>query len=363
MKTYYVRRTGEEDYLQHWGLKSAHKYIAKLDLGGKFRYFYSQAEIEAYKAAKAAGNALNNTYKVVRKGATDAMNAANKQISTWRRKAKHAVGLYAREDMNRKWNSAASDRDPRSKAHSNKMNRWFEARKKYEKTPLGRLESAKNQAVENAQQAWYRAEKGLNKAGRDVSVAANRTVKDVKKAVGLTDRKIRDNAVAGYEAAKQKYGDRFDHSTGKDHPNVNTARTVVNKAIKNYEKTPLAKAEHLVNGVKNLSGEAGNAIERSAPVRAARGMAENAQAAIRRASDPSKPQKYGVNIIRDGKPTAAQLSSMHYKEKAARTKAKTIPSGVNPATVRSLKSSGKSYAQIAAQLGISESQVARILKR
>lgn len=63
--------------------------------------------------------------------------------------------------MNRKWNSAASDRDPRSKAHSNKMNRWFEARKKYEKTPLGRLESAKNQAVENAQQAWYRAEKAI----------------------------------------------------------------------------------------------------------------------------------------------------------------------------------------------------------
>lgn len=194
MKTYHVRRVGDDEYLQHWNLKGAHKYIAKIDLGGKFRYFYNQAEIEAYKAAKAAGGAINRAvgqagkniqgaYKVVRKGAQDAMNNAGREISSWKRKASKAIGLDARKDMNRKWDALGKTASgPYSRAHQNKANRWFESRQAYEKTPLGRLESAKNRAVENAQQALYSAQRKAGSIGKNASKAAGDAYKVVRKA-------------------------------------------------------------------------------------------------------------------------------------------------------------------------------------
>ena len=54
MSNYYVRRTGDDsDYLAHSG---RFKYITKLNIGGKVRYIYDQAQLAAARAGRAAGN-------------------------------------------------------------------------------------------------------------------------------------------------------------------------------------------------------------------------------------------------------------------------------------------------------------------
>lgn len=239
MKTYHVRRVGDDDYLQHWSLKGAHKYIAKIDLGGKFRYFYNQAEIEAYKAAKAAGGAINKAvgqagkniqgaYRVVRKGAQDAMNNAGREISSWKRKASKVIGLDARKDMNRKWGALEKTASGiGSKAHENKLNRWFDSRQAYEKTPLGRLESAKNRAVENAQQAWYGIEKKAGALGKDASKAASDAYKVVRKAADDAG-----NAVKGAQK------------------NVQNAAATVGKNVTGAVKNAQKQVENTVKGAK-----------------------------------------------------------------------------------------------------------------
>lgn len=59
MQTYCVRRI-RDDCFEHASPKGQprqhHKYIARIDFGGKMRYFYTQAEIDAYKKAKTAGS-------------------------------------------------------------------------------------------------------------------------------------------------------------------------------------------------------------------------------------------------------------------------------------------------------------------
>ena len=190
MGEYYgVRRTGDEPYIEHLGVpkgwtKQGHKYLARLvsSTGKGYRYIYSQAELAAAKAGKLgnkAGKAANSAYKTVRKNVNNAVTGAKKSL-----------GVYARRDMNRKWDALGTTRNPYSKAKSNKLERFMAARRAYEKTPLGRVESFKNRTIENAQQAYYGAEKKAKRLAKAVGDAAseagrqaNKTYKAARKGV------------------------------------------------------------------------------------------------------------------------------------------------------------------------------------
>lgn len=97
---YYVHRVG--DYLEHTvrekgGERANHKYVARVNVGGRFRYFYTSQELAAYRSgkkvgrAKAEGQASENnrlkrsnsssTIKVIRK---DGSSQSVKPIKTSR---------------------------------------------------------------------------------------------------------------------------------------------------------------------------------------------------------------------------------------------------------------------------------------
>lgn len=66
------------DEIYHAGQRKNHKYIARIDLGDKFRYFYSQAEIAAYEAARRAGQAVDKAVDAAKEGASKAADATRK---------------------------------------------------------------------------------------------------------------------------------------------------------------------------------------------------------------------------------------------------------------------------------------------
>ena len=98
MTIYKVQR---DDYLEHFGFKKKHKYIKKIGTGKDARYFYSQAEIDAYLAGQkssienAASNIATNAKNMLQNKANDISNAINKYRSksiTVGDKAKAAAG-------------------------------------------------------------------------------------------------------------------------------------------------------------------------------------------------------------------------------------------------------------------------------
>ena len=57
---YYVHRSGEvlEHALRERGAERAnHKYYARVNVGGRFRYFYTPQELAAYRSGKKVGRA------------------------------------------------------------------------------------------------------------------------------------------------------------------------------------------------------------------------------------------------------------------------------------------------------------------
>lgn len=57
---YYVHRSGEvlEHALRERGAERAnHKYVARVNVGGRFRYFYTPQELAAYRSGKKVGRA------------------------------------------------------------------------------------------------------------------------------------------------------------------------------------------------------------------------------------------------------------------------------------------------------------------
>lgn len=197
MSNYYVHRSGEDEHLEHSifqkGVRGSHKYIARMNIGGKMRYFYDPRELAVFKAG---GRALGSARKAVG-GAGRAVGGA---IANVRRNAssfvdRNITGASAKRAAaaeRKRWktqesnynNSGARARATRAKKNSEAYER------KYNKSLFGRIEnagkritnvgnSARN-AVGNA--AGQAAKAGKNFAG-SVSKEAYRTARKTKRKV------------------------------------------------------------------------------------------------------------------------------------------------------------------------------------
>lgn len=75
MSNYYVRRTGDDEYLEHsWAdiKRGVHKYLAKINVGGRVRYIYNQAQLAAARAGGAVSNARRSAGQFIDKNITGA---------------------------------------------------------------------------------------------------------------------------------------------------------------------------------------------------------------------------------------------------------------------------------------------------
>ena len=283
MSNYYVRRTNKyDDELAHslggWlkrRAQGAHKYIAKIPIGGKMRYFYTQAELAAYKAGKTVGKdaarvagkatgVSKAAYSVVRKGAgrvaggarslvtstgqrvralpgnvRDTAGKAGTLITGAGRRVRSTASGFANEFANRTGLTARSQRDNAA----NPLER-------YDRTPLGAAEGAIRGAGRRAGELAGRARSAASSAANTVGGAANRAANAVADATGYSARKKSNSA---------------------------PSRSMRNRAQAQYNNSPMGRVE---NAVKSAPGRAKSAA--SAAGKAISGAAGRAGKTVRR---------------------------------------------------------------------------------
>lgn len=123
------RRPLRSDEIYHsWLSKGAqkknHKYIARINLGDKFRYFYDMAQLAAYNAAKAGGQAVDKVqdaakniydYKITGQGykrdAKALRREAGKQVKEMYDRKRDAINAHSEQDSPRYRNTSQEMRN------------------------------------------------------------------------------------------------------------------------------------------------------------------------------------------------------------------------------------------------------------
>lgn len=286
MSNYYVRRNN--DYLEHSVLSNvrsgAHKYIAKLNVGGKVRYIYNAAQL----AAARAGGAISN----VRRKAENAIGITARNEAERLRKRNYRLGSY----IEKKRGGNSNNYNPNDKS-AQAINReiartgirTLKAYDRYNKTPLGRAENLANRARTTVGEAAskaaragksfagsvtkeaYRVGKSATKAGKkfagSVGKSASRTASKIanragdvvgnisskaRKVTNDTKRKIADKsgvtAKKAYKQAERVYKSNTSNKWNpydREHSTHGKARQkdAMERAKKLYQKTPLARVE------------------------------------------------------------------------------------------------------------------------
>lgn len=177
MGEYYgVRMKNDPDgeYLQHWGvpkgfMREGHKYLARLVTPSGYRYLYTQAQVAAAKAGKAIGNAIG-------------LNQRNRAQQATARAQRISGGNKGREQSVQGIKRARMAKATAKRAQS-----------AYDKTLLGRAEKAR----ENAGRA-------ISGAGRAISDAVNRPLRNAIGNTATMKRIDQAQAKRGRNARKEK---------------------------------------------------------------------------------------------------------------------------------------------------------------
>lgn len=143
------RRPLRSDELYHfWGIPKGgkaknHKYIARINLGDKFRYFYDMAQLAAYNAAKAGGQVVNTVKKAADNVSEIAYNSAHRQD------LKSAMNSHKRHQT--EWNEMANRMSQRGvvpvyerKIANEYGHQYEDAKKRYDNSIGGKAEKVAN---------------------------------------------------------------------------------------------------------------------------------------------------------------------------------------------------------------------------
>ena len=241
MSNYYVHRSGEDEYLEHSifqkGVRGSHKYIARMNIGGKMRYFYDPRELAVFKAG---GRALGGARKAVG-GAGKAVGGA---IANVRRNAssfvdRHITGASAKRAAaaeRKRWktqesnynNSGARSRATRAKKNSEAYER------KYNKSLFGRIENA-GKRIANAGSS---ARKAMGNAAGQASRAGKNFAGSISKAAYNAPGAVRrgvDRHITGASAKRAAAAERKRWKTQESNYNNSGARSRATRAKKNSE--------------------------------------------------------------------------------------------------------------------------------
>ena len=187
MSEYYaVVREGQDDHLEHlFGFgsrkgsqKANHKYVARVQVGNGWKYFYSTAELAAYKAGGAA-KAVGNTAKGAARAVGNAVGIDKKRDLDKKFKESERIrkGIaYARGKYN-----AYNPDDPieraRNSAYKRSTEKVIKARDAYNKTLLGKADAAgdlaKRAARASAKAVGNAAKGSANAAINAINTAGN----------------------------------------------------------------------------------------------------------------------------------------------------------------------------------------------
>ena len=327
MSNYYVHRNHDyDDELAHslggWikrRAQGAHKYIAKIPVGGKMRYFYTQAELAAYKAGKTVSKAATNVNNRLTVGRAQARYTVKRISDTARAKVGNAVNNLTGASAKKQMNAAKAKADySLSKVRAAKgtdnydsavnrargnMKVYNEAKNRYDKSLLGRAE----RAGKTIGGAAGKAREGVLDAGGKAVRALRGGAGKVRGAAG----KARDAAVdaIGYKKRaaaqlKTNYANGLSRSKVYDPEAHRTARV----AQKEYNRTLMGRAEGAARAVGSAASSVGKKVSKTAG---------KASGAVR--STAKKAKQAAVDTIGYKKRAAAQLKT-NYANGLSRSK-------------------------------------------
>ena len=263
MSNYYVHRNHDyDDELAHslggWikrRAQGAHKYIAKIPVGGKMRYFYTQAELAAYKAGKTVSKGATAVRNGVTSGVSKASYAVRRAAGKAGTAVANATGYSAKQRADRlqafanRQTVRAKNGKPGSMDRVNAYGLKYtaegaarKARKAYEISPLGKLEKTVKGIPGKARDARLKvtdaAGKVRNVAARTarrganaVSGAAGKAREGVLDAGGKTVKALRGGADAVGKTAKRA-GSAVSGAAGKAKSAASSAAGTVRKTAR-----------------------------------------------------------------------------------------------------------------------------------
>ena len=271
MSNYYVHRNHDyDDELAHslggWikrRAQGAHKYIAKIPVGGKMRYFYTQAELAAYKAGKTVSKGVTAVRNGMMNGVSKASYAVRRATGKAGTAVANATGYSAKQRADRlqafanRQTVRAKNGKPGSMERVNAYGLKYtaegaarKARKAYEISPLGKLEKTVSGAAGKAKSAASSAAGTVRKTARKAGTA-------VANATGYSERQRAKRLSANAERR------RHSATGGGASASWYNAYQASKKASQSYAKTPLGRIE---NAPRNAANAASSAARKAGKV-------------------------------------------------------------------------------------------------
>lgn len=193
MSDYYaVVREGQDDHLEHlfgFGRKKGsqkknHKYVARVLVGNGWKYFYSTAELAAYKAGgavKKAGNAVgkaaDGAYARVQSATNSKVREAEKKYKESKRMYNSSKSVYKDKVDKAEEEKRLSKRLGKSNADTYKVDHAFE----------GRHMGERYRKMKSAEEAYNKARKDSSPV-TTVRRAANKAAKRIDKITGKAQK-------------------------------------------------------------------------------------------------------------------------------------------------------------------------------
>lgn len=351
MSNYYVHRQSDDELEHSLGswikarARGAHKYIAKIPVGGKMRYFYTQAELAAYKAGKTVSKGATAVRNGVTSGVSKAGYAVRRAAGKAGTAVANATGYSAKQRADRlqafanRQTVRAKNGKPGSMDRVNAYGLKYtaegaarKARKAYEISPLGKLEKTVKGIPGKARDARLKVTDAagkvrnvVGKAPGSIAKAARRGANAVADATGYSERQRMNRLDANYRRRKV---------TGSANGAALKAGKAADAARESYSKTALGRIEGAAKRAGSaVSGAAGKA--KSAATSAAgtvRKTARKAGTAVANAtgySERQRAKRLSANAERrrhsatGGGASASWYNAYQASKKASQSYAKT----------------------------------------
>ena len=217
----YKRPLRSDEIYHAWfgkgGQRDNHKYIARIDLGGKFRYFYDQAQLAAYKAAAAGRQVANRAGQVAGQVADGARATGGQLAKNARTVGEQAASTAKKTVENAKKNiSDTIDTKVTGEYYKDKMSTAKSNQTRWNKLANDVSDRRYPRKVAND----YGREYEKAKAGYNKSVAG-RVGNAVRKAKDVVDSKITGQKYIDRATTAQTQADRESSSAKYEYENAN----------------------------------------------------------------------------------------------------------------------------------------------
>ena len=271
MSEYYaVTREGDDDHLEHlFGFgsrkgsqKANHKYVARVQVGNGWKYFYSTAELAAYKAGKTVGGAAKTVGNVALKKnpigkAIDKKFSISRDAKIAKRNAESKKKFLERAEYNRKRDGSLAE------AHTNE---FLNKPKRIERRTREATGDSPNLRSGNSYYDAMAQNKGWRNLNRDGSDNAPwrkaHNNYSVRKAPGSSKPVSKDHAknakaLSNFLNASREEDRAVSSRKTKSNPLAGAA-SKASKAVSGASKAAGNAAKGAVSGASKAAGNAAN---------------------------------------------------------------------------------------------------------